>query len=370
MNAPLVSVAMVTRNVERFLPEAIESILKQTWKDLDLMIVDFGSTDRSKLIISEYQSKDPRVKFHEVPSCTLSEARNASCFLSTGRYIAIMDADDVAVPDRLARQVEFLERHPAVGVLGGATEWIDENGKALCNHFYPTGASEIRDALLSGSPFCNPTVVIRRDIFAAAGGFRKPFVSAEDYDLWLRVAERCEMANLPNVVLRYRIHPHQESQRNVMQMTMGALAARAAADARNSGKPDPLDSVEEITPATISGLGVEERTRHTALARHYLTWIRLMLGAGQHAVALELAGRALTTEDLRQAEKWAVADIRLAASQTYWRQGRFFRSATYACHAVLTRPVLLARPFKPLLARSRARLQPSPGGEPAIGPGR
>src|ERR1700733_9393562 len=93
-NAPIVSVAMVVCNVERFLVEAIESILGQTFREFEFIIVDFGSTDQTKGIVSSYAAKDPRIKLHEIPHCGLAEARNVSCFLARGQYIAIQDADD------------------------------------------------------------------------------------------------------------------------------------------------------------------------------------------------------------------------------------------------------------------------------------
>ncbi len=209
--------------------------------------------------------------------------------------------------------------------------------------------------------------MIRREVFAAAGGFRR-LAPAEDYDLWLRVAEHCRLANLPRILLRYRIHPQQESQRNVRQMALCFLAARASADLRKSGKPDPLDSVEEITPAVLAGLGVDERRQQTSLARHYLTWIRFLSRARQAGVALEQVRRVSRSEDLSSAEKWVVADIRLAAARLYWRQGEFFQSIVYALQAVLTRPLLLARPLKLLIRISRPRLKRLPVAHPEAGP--
>ncbi len=100
---------MVMCNVDRFLAESIESILGQTFRDFEFIIVDFGSTDKSKAIASSYATKDSRIRFHEIPNCGLAEARNVSCSLARGRYIAIMDADDVSVPDRLMLQIEVHE---------------------------------------------------------------------------------------------------------------------------------------------------------------------------------------------------------------------------------------------------------------------
>ena len=97
MNKPLISVVMVICNVDRFLAEAIESILAQSFRDFEFIIVDFGSADNSKAIASHYAAEDTRIKFHEIPHCGLAEARNAGCALAQARYIAIMDADDVSL---------------------------------------------------------------------------------------------------------------------------------------------------------------------------------------------------------------------------------------------------------------------------------
>jgi glycosyltransferase involved in cell wall biosynthesis len=112
MQNPLISVVMVVCNADRFLAEAIESILSQTFSEFEFIIVDFGSTDKSRSIISSYATRDRRVKFHTMSNCALPEARNAGCFLAQGQYIAIMDADDVSVRDRLKWEFEFMEEHP------------------------------------------------------------------------------------------------------------------------------------------------------------------------------------------------------------------------------------------------------------------
>ena len=122
MSNPLVSVVMVVCNVDHFLAESIESILGQTFREFEFIIVDFGSTDKSKAIAASYAAKDNRVKLHDAPHCALAEVRNFGCSLAQGEYIAIMDADDVSAPDRLMLETEFMENHPEVGLLGGATE--------------------------------------------------------------------------------------------------------------------------------------------------------------------------------------------------------------------------------------------------------
>jgi hypothetical protein len=351
MKTPLVSVAMVTRNVDRFLAESIDSILGQTLRDLELVIVDFGSTDKSKSIISGYSAKDGRVKFHEIPECGLSDARNASFVFSVGQYVAIMDADDIAVPDRLTRQFEFMEKHPEIGVLGGAVEWIDQTGKALLTKYFPCLDSEIRAALLSYSPFCNPTMMLRREVFAATGGFRRALAAAEDYDLWLRVAKRCELANLPHILLRYRVHPHQETQRNVRLMAVGALAARASASRGEHVVLDPLDSAEEITPTVLSALGVSEAAYQRALVSQYRGAIRYMCRAGEYCAGLKLAAEMLRSSDWDHVDRWEIADVWLASAWLYWRQREFLRSIIAIGRAILIRPVVAGRPLKRLARR-------------------
>jgi hypothetical protein len=350
VNNPLVSVVMVACNVDRFLAESIESILGQTFREFEFIIVDFGSTDKSEVIVSSYAAKDSRIKLHKIPHCGLGEARNAGCFLAQGRYIAIMDADDVSVPDRLTWEIDFMEKHPEVSVLGGAVEWIDTTGKALITWDNPVGDREIQLALLERCPLWQPTVLMRRDAFVAIGGYRPPFAPAEDYDLWLRMAEQFQIANLKQVVLKYRIHPYQVSMRKRTQQTLGVLAAQVAASSRRNGIPDPLSSVKEITPEVVAALGVTKPRQQSELASQRGRWIRNMCMAGEYSVALEAALETLQS-DLEYVERRQIADLHLIVARLYWRQRKFLSSLLAAAHAVVTRPVVAGRPLQPLLRR-------------------
>jgi glycosyltransferase involved in cell wall biosynthesis len=167
MSAPLVSVVMAVRNVDRYLAEAIESILGQTFTDFEFVIVDFGSTDDSKSIVSRYAANDNRIKFHEIPVCMLPVARNAGCSLARGEYIAVMDADDVCLSDRLKLEVEFMQKHRDIALLGGAVEWIDATGKPLGAHHHPTGFPEITLELTTHCTFWHPSVLMRKEAFVS-----------------------------------------------------------------------------------------------------------------------------------------------------------------------------------------------------------
>jgi hypothetical protein len=351
MNEPLVSVVMVVCDVERFLAQSIESVLGQSFRDFEFIIVDFGSKDASRSIISNYATTDSRIKLHEIPNCVLPAARNAACSLAQGRYIAVMDADDVCLPDRLRLELEFMEEHPEVGLVGGAVVWVDAADRKLEQHANPSEDHEIRSAMAERCPFWHPTVLLRREAFTLVGGYRTAFVFAHDYDLELRIAERFKCANLKQVVLNYRIHPYQVTVRKKAQQTLCFLAAQVAASSRRNGCPDPLNGVEEITPGVLAGLGVTKGALQNGLASDYRDWIRVMSDAGEFSAALKATVESLQSSDWQCAEKWRIADLWLTAARLHWRQKAFLTSLLALGHAVVIRPVVAGRPLKPLLRR-------------------
>lgn len=350
MNRPLVSVVMVVCNVERFLAESIESILHQTFREFEFVIVDYGSTDSSRDIAARYAEKDQRVSLHEIPHCGLAEARNAVCSLAQGRYLVLMDADDVSVPERLQLEVDFMEKHPGLGVLGGAVQWINAEGQALFIGRVPIDDQQLRKSLAVHSPFWQPTVILRKEAFVRAGGYRNAFAPAEDYDLWLRIAEHFQCANLADVVLRYRIHPQQVSLRKRRQQTLGILGAQRSAVLRKSGQKDIFDSIDIITPELLTKLGVSESKQESAFLLDSRLWIRHMSLAGETAVALQSA------EELLRAnwgctEEWQIADLHLVVARLRWRRREFAQSIRSTVRAIRMRPKVLGRPLKPFLQR-------------------
>jgi hypothetical protein len=259
-----------------------------------------------------------------------------------------MDADDIAVRDRLLWQVRFMEMHPEIAALGSAVEWIDASGRSLgisgrpCNHRAIQAASE------DGCPIWHPTALIRKDAFVSVGGYRSVVLDAEDYDLWLRIADRFELANLPDVLLQYRIHPQQISVRKGDGEALGALVARASALARRRGNPDPLQSVSTITPDVLERLGIDEKVRRAALARQALTSIRNMYKVGEFSAAYE-ALQTMLSNNAPYAESWVRNDLRLLQARFLWDQSRFARSMFLVLQAVAARPVVVGRPMKRLL---------------------
>lgn len=355
-NPPLVSVVMVIRNVERFLPEAIESILRQTYRNFEFIIVDFGSTDRSKAIAAGYAADDPRIALSEISPCSYIGAKIAACSLPKGKYIAIQDADDVSLPDRLAAEVDFLDSHPKVGLLGGSVQWINANGDFLPSaDDYPSDDEELRKELRVRNPFWHPTVLIRREAFVRTGGYRAVFVQSDDYDLWLRITEHYQCANLKQKVLNYRIHPQQLSFRKRKDQIVCALAAQASAAMRREGKPDPLDSVTEITPALLSEMGVNEELQMKSLAGGYFGYINHMFDAGSYAAVPEATEEMIQVCQGPYLEPRLVSDMHVLSAKAHWKRGKVLEGAFSLARAIRARPRVVARPIRMLQQRLKAK---------------
>ena len=243
MALPMVSVLVPVRDGARFLRAAIESVLAQTLKDFELLIVDDGSQDETPEIVAEAARRDPRIKALSQPRTGLVAALNRGIAAARAPLIARLDADDIALPERLARQTETMEREPGLGLLGSFAEEIYEQGRALRTRKPPVSHAALVAALQCGNPFVHSTVMFRYHLVRALGGFRAALEAAEDYDLWLRVAERARVGNLPETLVQYRTHPQSVTGRKEVRMAFSVRLARRAAAERQAGRPDPLDAL-------------------------------------------------------------------------------------------------------------------------------
>src|SRR5262249_45982361 len=156
--------------------------------------------------------------------------------LAKGRFIARMDADDIAGVDRFARQAAYLESHPEVAVVGSAYDLIDGKGQVIERHLPPCDPAEVRQTLQQRNCIAHPTVMAPTAALRDAGGSRAAFVAAEDYDLWLRLSEVAQLANLPVMLLSYRRHAAGVSVDKVAQQILSEFAAREAAARRRRGE--------------------------------------------------------------------------------------------------------------------------------------
>jgi glycosyltransferase involved in cell wall biosynthesis len=211
-------------NGEAFLAEAIESMLRQTFSSFELLVIDDGSTDRSVAIVEEFASRDERVRVLRRAHEGLPMTLNAGIAAARGEYVARMDADDISVPDRLQKQVAYLDAHPACVAIGSSIEVVDETGQHIGLKTFATTHDAISAALLRGvSAIAHPTVVARRDVLRAAGGYDAQRFPSEDFDLWFRMIESGELANFPEALLQHRRHKAAIGVRELTKMKAMAL---------------------------------------------------------------------------------------------------------------------------------------------------
>jgi glycosyltransferase involved in cell wall biosynthesis len=212
MNAPRVSAIVPTYNAERWLGEALDSALAQTFRDLEIVVVNDGSTDRSAAIAAAYAARHPgRVRVIHQPNRGLCHARNTALAAARGTYFALLDADDVWLPHHLERSVSLLEARPDVALVHADIERIDTAGASLGRNvrYWPTLTLDAFNALfLRREHVCCPTAVFRRAAIERVGDFDAQFnrLGCEDRDLWLRISGVAPIAFLPELHARYRLH--------------------------------------------------------------------------------------------------------------------------------------------------------------------
>jgi len=270
---------MPVRDGERFVVEAIESVLAQTVSDLELIVVDDGSTDSTPALLAGMD--DPRVRVLTRAPGGLTAALNAGCAAARAPVIARMDADDVALPGRLDRQLGYLDAHPDVALLGGGIVLVDETGRELDREPAPAAPN-----LSERNELVHATVAMRTEAFRELGGYRLD--QAEDYDLWLRLQERHGVAAIPEPLLRYRLHPGQFSVTKLERQALGALCVQAAARERRAGRPDPLERVERLDDGVRARLGISREQVDSSVVVDAVHWSATLTRVGRDDEAAAL----------------------------------------------------------------------------------
>lgn len=234
---------MSVRNGAPYVLEAVESILSQTMRDFEFIIVDDGSTDATRRIIRECMSRDGRIVLMEKPFTGLADSLNIGLRRARAPVIARMDADDVSLPERLRVQFSWLSRHTEVGVLGTGCRIIDAEGEFTGRRVSASGdrRSIIRCILRPGNsvPIIHPSVMMRADVALRAGGYSERMLVCEDTDLWLRVSAFSELHVIPDVLLLLRKHPGCVSIVRRPDQLLSSILAAACYWARRQGLPDP-----------------------------------------------------------------------------------------------------------------------------------
>jgi glycosyltransferase involved in cell wall biosynthesis len=254
--AVLVSVVLPVYNCPAYIGAAIKSILNQTFENFELIVIDDGSTDNTPEIIQTFL--DTRIRFFQQPNQGLAATLNRGISLARGKYIARHDQDDIALPERLAKQVKFLDSQPACGMVGTWAEIYLEETKTPRAHRHPSDNLRLQYELLFNNPFVHSSMLLRKSALEQVGGYstdreRQP---PEDYELWSRIAHEYEIANLPEILQIYREVPRSMSRTGVSPFLnhLVTISAENIAWAAKTAANDP-------SPVNLAALIHNAQTR-------------------------------------------------------------------------------------------------------------
>lgn len=238
---PLISVILPVYNGERYLAEAIDSVLTQTFTDFELIMINDGSTDESLKILKRYEVVDSRICLVTRENRGLPATLNESVELARGQWIARMDQDDVCSPNRFLSQIEFMQLNPTTVVLGSAASFMEEDGSVICTYVIPTSDVELR-SVFSESPFIHPSVMFSKEVFNRAGRYTEKMKwGGEDVTLFERMSRFGKLHNLNEPLINYRLVPGSMSRkppvfRNMLtQIIKDEIAGITVSDERFSG---------------------------------------------------------------------------------------------------------------------------------------
>jgi glycosyltransferase involved in cell wall biosynthesis len=279
-NKPLISVVMPVYNSLPHLREAVESVLEQTLGDFELLAIDDGSSDGSAEVLAEYAKRDGRLRVIRQANGGVTAAICRGLDEARGPLIARMDADDICLPERFAKQVAYLRAHPECVAVGSAARVIDEDGDELFDDFNAGDHDAIDRWHMEKrcARLCHPSMMIRAEALRSVGGYCRQRITSQDFDLWLKLAETGRLACLDEPLVKYRVHPKSvTSSRAAQQMRDVDEAIRQACERR--GLPTPV--MREAVQA------------HVAPEGPYAELILRTIAAGRVGAARRLAGKLL-----------------------------------------------------------------------------
>lgn len=228
LTPPFVSVLLCVYNGEKYINDAIDSVLLQTFTNFELVIVNDGSRDGTAEILEEVAKHDPRVRVVHQENAGLTKALNAGLALCRGQWIARQDDDDISLPQRLEKQVQYVTAHEDVGLLGTACDVIDEDGNVLPMQEIPlfTAHPDLCRELQCRNPFVHTSVMYKREIIQCVGGYSENYPAAEDYECWLRMSRITQLYQLSEKLVQRRISPQMISKQNARKQRKSVLLAK------------------------------------------------------------------------------------------------------------------------------------------------
>ena len=327
MSTPSLTVLIPVYNAAGHLEDAISSVLAQSFEDFELLVVDDGSTDESMEVVHEFRDERLRIESQE-KNLGLIETLNSGILMARGKLLARMDADDLSHHERLAMQMDFMNAHPDVAGVSCAYDLIDENGQLLPGHYgwcRPVEPLALRWALNFGCFFTHSGAMLRTSVIRAAKGFDSRYTHAEDYELWLRLAEEHRLANIPRVLLTRREHggnistlfreSQQQNAYRALQASLQRLLKRRIISEhvrhfRDGTLPEAAGDVREVAALYCEVFDALTRTESHARVRPVAGDLAQRLGV--------LASRALRPHPM--------AALRIASSGMRHSLGNFVTS--------------------------------------------
>lgn len=225
MSVPKISVIMPVYNCDKFISQAVKSVLDQTFKDFELIIIDDGSTDKTLSIIGKIQDKRIKV-FRNEKNLGIAKSLNEGLKLSRGKYIARADADDINMVDRFKIQINFLEKNIEFVLVGSNVELIDQNDKKIGLKMYPESDFALRRSFFIRNQILHPTVMMIKKVVKRVGGYNTYVNGAEDYDLFFRLMEVGKVYNIQKNLVKRRIHENVVTNKNHIKVELLAILVR------------------------------------------------------------------------------------------------------------------------------------------------
>jgi glycosyltransferase involved in cell wall biosynthesis len=238
---PAISVLMAVRDGAPFLPDALASLANQDFQDFEIVLVDNGSRDQTPGIVAAWAEREPRLRPVRLERPGLARSLRLAASLARAPILARLDADDVAMPSRLRLQYAAMQRSPSLGLLGSSVEVINSVGQKIGERHLPARDRGLKEFLKSGNPFVHSSVMMRREAYEQAGGYREGLRVCEDFDLWCRMAEVTDVDGLDTLLVRYRLHREGMSYRQTTRVALTDVCIIAAQHARRAAKPEPFD---------------------------------------------------------------------------------------------------------------------------------
>ena len=237
---PAISILMPVWNGAPFIDAALASLATQSFGDFEIIAVNNGSTDGTAEMLSGWARREPRLRVASLARSRLASALNLAATLARAPLLARLEADDVAFPRRLEIQAAAMAEHPEIVLLGSSAILVDTAGRKTGSVRPPLLDRDIRRLQQTSAALIASTTMFRAEAFRRAGSYREGLNISEDFDLWLRMSEVGEVANLPDTLICYRVHPGSITARQPVRMAIASIAVAAAAEARRAGTVEPF----------------------------------------------------------------------------------------------------------------------------------